>query len=162
MPSDSESSSSLSSVGEYHLPRYPSFHTRQGKGCGCEPGQSWISGMGSWPSPFKSLMGSSSIDSIHIFSYQQNPLLMEEDRNLVLTLEGRWVLGEAHILLFFLPTQGIRFLSEPVATSIQSHPSMRLAPFGTILCKQGQPTGVVVLGTGVASPCWNGYISRSP
>lgn len=31
---------------------------------------------------------------------------------------------------------------------------MSLAPFGTILCKQGQPTGVVVLGTGVAMLEW--------
>lgn len=109
--------------------------------------------MGSWPSPFKSLMGSASVDSIHIFSNQQNLLLMEEGKNLAPALEGRWVLGEAHILLFFSPTQGVRLLSEPVTPPIQSHPSMRLAPFDAVLCNQGQPTAVVALGTGVASPC---------
>lgn len=106
----------------------------------------------------RSFKGPSSVDSIHTFSRQQHILLMEEGRDLVLAGAG----GE---LCSAIPSlcQGLGFFS--VFLSLCPQPSallplsMRMAPFGTVFCKQEQsPRPCVALGTGVAHPC----VSRSP
>ena len=84
MPSDSESSSSLSSVGEYWLLGHPSLLEDPllperpllledplplGRdtvcwGSGYELGQCWVHGVGSWPSPVRAFTESSSAGSL--------------------------------------------------------------------------------------------------
>lgn len=137
MPSDSESSSSLSSVGEYHLPAPPSYRASGPGSVGWEAGPHL--GYCSWAHllliPFT-------------FSYQQCVVFVER--------AGIWLWPSKggcrgrHLFCCFFTCQGTGLLSEfPVPH--QGHLSMRLAPWG-LSFKQEQPARVVAVGTGVAGP----------